>query len=247
MNKPHDALMCGFKPIPKGAKLLNEFGNPFRQAENPPAEIGEIIFRYCPPGGIIIDPFCGTAPVAEQAMRQGKRVILLDRDPLVLAAARTRHLQRYEYLKKNNLLPEYYTVADTVNGNQSDREIEATENELKQVHWVQEVKLQGLDDRSIPKSNLPSERCEHPISIKKSLLVDDEAMAFASVSSSKWSLSQSLLAYLIIRVHRHTHAHAHIQGWEDGAFWEGGDVAIGDELAWLSYLQNFKEKALAAV
>ena len=185
LNKPHDALMCGFKPTPKSAKLLNELGVPFRQAENPPAEIGEIIFRYCPPGGIIIDPFCGTAPVAEQAMRQGKRVVLLDRDPLVLAAARTRHLQRYEYLKNNALLPKYYTVADTVTGNQSDREIAATESELKQVHWVQEVKMKGLDDRTIPKSNLPEERCEHPISIKKSLLVDDEAMAFASVSSSK--------------------------------------------------------------
>lgn len=183
-NAPGDALMCGFKPLPNSAKLLNEFGVPFRKAENPPAEIGEMIFRYCPPGGLIVDPFCGTAPVVEQALRQGKRSVALDRDLVVLNAARVRWLQRYSYLKRACLLPAYFTAADTLSGDQGRFQVKAaTETELKQLHWVEEVQLGGLDDRSIPQSNLPKTRCEHPIIIQRSLLVDDEAMEFASVSN----------------------------------------------------------------
>jgi hypothetical protein len=110
LNKPNEGLMCGFKPIPNSAKLLNEHGKPFRRAENPPSEIGEIIHRYCPPGGLVIDPFCGTAPVAEQTMRQGKRVLLLDRDQMVMKAAEVRHQQRYTYLQRAGLLPKFYTA-----------------------------------------------------------------------------------------------------------------------------------------
>jgi len=122
--------------------------------------------------------------VGEQALRQGKRAVVLDRDVAVLNAARTRWLQRYHYLKTAGLLPPHFTTADTLSGDQSAFQVTpATEAGLKQVHWVEEVQMGGLDDRSIPKSNLPETRCEHPIIIKRSLLVDDEEMEFAPVSN----------------------------------------------------------------
>jgi hypothetical protein len=183
LNKPHDALMCGFKPIPASAKLLNEHGQPFRRAENPPAEIGEMIHRYCPPGGLIIDPFCGTAPVAEQAMRQGKRVVILDRDRSVIEAGRVRHKQRYQYLQRAGLLPKFYTTEEPFDGDQGDREIAASFEELS-IHWVEDVKTRQLDDRSIPEHNMPDLPCEHHgIIIKESALVGAEGMEFEEVSA----------------------------------------------------------------
>jgi hypothetical protein len=184
LNKPNEGLMCGFKPIPNSAKLLNEHGKPFRRAENPPAEIGEMIHRYCPPGGLIIDPFCGTAPVAEQAMRQGKRVVLMDRDQLVMKAAKVRHQQRYTYLQRACLLPKFYTADEPFDGDQGDREIAASPEEM-QWHWVEDIKMRELDDRSIPEHNMPDVPCRHPgIVIQESLLVrDDPAMEFEEVSA----------------------------------------------------------------
>lgn len=182
LNKPNEALMCGFKPIPNSAKLLNEHGKPFRRAENPPAEIGEMIHRYCPPGGLIIDPFSGTGPVAEQSMRQGKRVVVMDRDQLVLQAAKVRHQQRYLYLSRGGLLPKFYTADEPFDGDQGDREIGAEPEEM-QTHWVEDLKMQELDDRSIPEHNMPEVPCEHPgIVIQESLLQADAAMDFEEVS-----------------------------------------------------------------
>jgi len=183
LNKPNEGLMCGFKPIPSTAKLLNEHGKPFRRAENPPAEIGEIIHRYCPPGGLIIDPFCGTAPVATQAMRQGKRVVLMDRDRLVIQAAKVRHQQGYIYLQRACVLPNFYTADESFDGDQGDREIEASPEEMQR-HWVEDIKMRGMDDRSIPEHNMPDLPCEHPgIVIRESLLVSDAAMEFQQVSA----------------------------------------------------------------
>ena len=80
------------------------------------------------PGGLVCDPFSGTGPIAEQTMRQGKRVLLMDRDHQVLEAARVRHMQRYAYLQRNALLPQFYTNEEPYTGDQGDREIAAAQD-----------------------------------------------------------------------------------------------------------------------
>ena len=150
-NKLNHSLMCGFPPIPNCAKLLTPHGTPWRRAENPPAEVGHIVHRYVEPGGLVCDPFSGTAPIAEQTMRQGKRVLLMDRDHQILEAARVRHMQRYTYLVQNALLPPFYTNEQPYTGDQCDREIAATLDEIE-THWVELVKSKGCDDKRIPPS-----------------------------------------------------------------------------------------------
>ena len=160
-NKPSHSLMCGFKSIPQGCKLLNENGNPWRRQENPLSEVGEIIHRYFPPGSLILDPFCGTATSAEEGLRQGKNFVIGDRDYQLLKHVKVRLQQRYEFLYKRKLLPPFFDMY----GDDTAPEgltIEATDAEEQQQHWVDQVKSRGLI--AIPADNCPKDgkTCEHP-------------------------------------------------------------------------------------
>lgn len=45
--------------------------------------IGEFIKAYSPPGGIVLDPFAGSGVVGIEALRQGRRAILVDLTPMM--------------------------------------------------------------------------------------------------------------------------------------------------------------------
>jgi len=44
--------------------------------------VGEFIDNYCPPGGIVFDPFGGSGVVAMEALKRGRRVIISDLNPV---------------------------------------------------------------------------------------------------------------------------------------------------------------------
>lgn len=44
--------------------------------------VGEFIDNYCPPGGIVYDPFGGSGVVAMEALKRGRRVIISDLNPV---------------------------------------------------------------------------------------------------------------------------------------------------------------------
>lgn len=56
----------------------------------PPALVQPCILAGCPPGGITLDPFCGTATVGEVALRYGRRFIGIDLDPNSIILAHQR-------------------------------------------------------------------------------------------------------------------------------------------------------------
>ena len=119
-----------------------------------------------------MDPFCGTGTAAEAGMRQGKRFVIGDRDQKLLQHVNIRLQQRYEFLFNQGLLPPFYNCneVDVDGDEQEEREIEATNEELSQVHWVTQIKK--LNVPKIPTQNLPeSGSCNHEgIIIKESSL-----------------------------------------------------------------------------
>jgi hypothetical protein len=45
--------------------------------------IGEFVQAYCPPGGTVLDPFAGSGVTGIEAVRHGRRAILVDLVPLM--------------------------------------------------------------------------------------------------------------------------------------------------------------------
>ena len=44
--------------------------------------VGQYVENYCPPNGIILDPFSGSGVTAIEALRRGRRVIAIDLSPI---------------------------------------------------------------------------------------------------------------------------------------------------------------------
>ncbi len=56
-----------------------------------PLALLEVLVRAaCPPGGLVIDPFCGSGTSIVAAVRQGRRGLGIDRSPEAVAIARRR-------------------------------------------------------------------------------------------------------------------------------------------------------------
>lgn len=60
-----------------------------------PASVMKELVRVCPPGGIVLDPFCGSGSTGVAAVEEGRGVILVDASPVhaVMAAERLGDLQ----------------------------------------------------------------------------------------------------------------------------------------------------------
>ncbi len=56
----------------------------------PPKLVEPCILAGCPPGGIVLDPFCGTATTGQVAIEHGRRFIGIDLDPKSIRLATKR-------------------------------------------------------------------------------------------------------------------------------------------------------------
>jgi hypothetical protein len=108
-------------------RLRDAEGKACRKEENNIQELSELIHTYCPSGkvycivccdtmqlllfvytcvgGLLMDLFAGTVKIAMAALLTGRRCIVADKDPKVLALGVNRAKLYYTYLKKNMLLP----------------------------------------------------------------------------------------------------------------------------------------------
>ena len=50
--------------------------------------VGEYIRHFCPDGGLVVDPFCGTGVTAVEALTNRRRALCIDLDPLAVFITR---------------------------------------------------------------------------------------------------------------------------------------------------------------
>ncbi|MDP3880179.1 MAG: DNA methyltransferase [Dehalococcoidales bacterium] len=50
--------------------------------KQPSNVVGEYIRHFCPEGGLVVDPFCGSGVTGTEALANGRRAVCLDLDPL---------------------------------------------------------------------------------------------------------------------------------------------------------------------
>lgn len=60
------------------------------QAQKPVALIEKLILDLCPPGGTVVDFCAGSGTTGEAALRQGRRVVLFEKDPVACQIIRAR-------------------------------------------------------------------------------------------------------------------------------------------------------------
>jgi DNA modification methylase len=56
--------------------------------KQPSNVVGEYIHHFCPEGGLVVDPFCGSGVTAIEALTNKRRVICIDLDPLAVFITR---------------------------------------------------------------------------------------------------------------------------------------------------------------
>jgi site-specific DNA-methyltransferase (adenine-specific) len=81
-GKRRGAVLSGFAPVPPLKRL--------HPTEKPTSLMEELIERSCPPGGLVVDPFCGSGPVLEAAQKLGRRAIGIEIEERYCAAAAAR-------------------------------------------------------------------------------------------------------------------------------------------------------------
>jgi adenine-specific DNA methylase len=72
--------------------------------------VGEYIKTYSPPNGVVVDPFSGSGIVAMEALRNGRRPIICDINPISTAIAR----MTLQYVNLAHLLAAFRRVEKTV-------------------------------------------------------------------------------------------------------------------------------------
>lgn len=65
----------------------------------------EVIHRYCPPGGMVVDMFCGSMVVGMAALRLNRMTVMSDIDGVVVKLAKSRMERFYKWLLMNGTLP----------------------------------------------------------------------------------------------------------------------------------------------
>lgn len=71
-----------FKPVPSARRI--------HPTEKPVGLLQHLITVSCPPGGLVVDPFAGSASTLEAAMRSGRRAVGFEVDPAHADAAADR-------------------------------------------------------------------------------------------------------------------------------------------------------------
>ena len=66
---------------PEKAKAWHSKLHPY-YTKQPSNVVAEYIHHFCPPGGLVVDPFCGTGVTGVEALTTRCRTVLLDLDPL---------------------------------------------------------------------------------------------------------------------------------------------------------------------
>ncbi len=75
-----------------------------RKQENSFSELLTVVSVYLRPGGILMDPFCGTAVSCLAGLRVGARLCVMnDKDVRCVEAARSRALHYWRLLKKADM------------------------------------------------------------------------------------------------------------------------------------------------
>ena len=64
--------------------------------KQPSNVVGEYIRHFCPEGGVVVDPFCGSGVTGIEALTNGRRAICLDLDPLAVFLTRQTCLARVD-------------------------------------------------------------------------------------------------------------------------------------------------------
>jgi len=72
---------------PQKAKAWHYKIHPF-YTKQPSNVVGEYIRRFCPDGGLVVDPFCGSGVTAVEALTNKRRAVCLDLDPFAVFITR---------------------------------------------------------------------------------------------------------------------------------------------------------------
>lgn len=89
------------RPVARGGELGHDVWNhsvgSYRDPEGarceavyPPSLVGQILDGWCPPGGLVLDPFSGSGTTAAVARKSGYRVVAMDSDPVALGVTKRR-------------------------------------------------------------------------------------------------------------------------------------------------------------
>ncbi len=84
-----DALWTDVSPL-RHAKTSERTGYP---TQKPLALLDRIVRCATPPGGVVVDFFCGSGTTAEAAVRAKRRAFASDKSPIAIATARSRLLR----------------------------------------------------------------------------------------------------------------------------------------------------------
>lgn len=72
--------------------------------------VGEFVKTYCPEGGIVIDPFAGSGVTAIEALRNNRRAIAIDINPIATSILRTT----VEFVPETSILQAFSKIEDAV-------------------------------------------------------------------------------------------------------------------------------------
>jgi site-specific DNA-methyltransferase (adenine-specific) len=88
---------CDVPPVddPRGGPWAGSFTVPVRQDDKhhltgKPTPLMRELVKVCPPGGLILDPFAGSGTTAVAAALEGRRCLLIEKEPAYAAIARRR-------------------------------------------------------------------------------------------------------------------------------------------------------------
>ncbi|MCK4857862.1 MAG: hypothetical protein KAT58_07845 [candidate division Zixibacteria bacterium] len=74
--------------------------------------VGEFVRTYCPEGGIVIDPFCGSGVTAIEALRSNRRAIAIDLNPIATSILRST----VELISETALIDAFSKIEAAVKG-----------------------------------------------------------------------------------------------------------------------------------
>ena len=108
-NHPRGQVIAGALPPVKAYRLKRaaagpDMGKHFRPGEMGIAESCELVERYSPPGGNVLDLTAGTCPIGLACLRVGRAGFMVDKDGVCLERAKIRCMYYHKWLRWSSLL-----------------------------------------------------------------------------------------------------------------------------------------------